>query len=194
VKLIQQGNSKLVNQYMFNIPANAEICGRECPGCYAIKFYKMRETVRKGQDFRYEESKKDTFVQNINTELSAIKKKFKYVRVHGSSGEFYSQVYVDKWYEIAKTNKKITFYALTKRLKDFDFDKLKQLDNFVVIDSMFNGKINYGTAEELSDRLDTMFLCPATNKDTKDNTICGSTCVWCMSKVSQNNGVLFIKH
>lgn len=33
MKLIQKGNSKLHNMYMWNMPATKEVCNRICPGC-----------------------------------------------------------------------------------------------------------------------------------------------------------------
>ena len=39
-KLLKYENMKLKNQMIFTLPATKDVCGRECPGCYAIKAQK----------------------------------------------------------------------------------------------------------------------------------------------------------
>ena len=109
-------------------------------------------------------------------------------RIH-ASGEFYSQVYVDKWTEIVSMNPDITFYAYTKRIKTFDFTKLNTLANFVIIDSLFFKGLNYGPKDSAPSGA---FLCP---DQPGADVSCGVQCQWCMTKgCADTKGVWFIKH
>lgn len=146
----------------------------------------------------FEESKKSTFINKIIAEINSEKKILLAVRVH-ESGEFYSQEYINKWVTIAKQLPNIRFYAFTKRLKDFNFTKLKALPNFVLIDSLKHKGLNYGTATDLLKlslkgvykSVNPPIVCPATLDKT---TNCDAKCKYCWSKQAQKTGVLFIKH
>jgi hypothetical protein len=124
--------------------------------------------------------------------LEILTSKFKFVRVH-ESGEFYSQEYVNKWYEIAKHCPNVTFYAYTKRLGEFDFKNLKSLQNFVLHNSLYENVINYGknitpTATALGG-----FVCPLTlQKDWHGK--CGDECTWCMQKCNEGTPIFFEQH
>lgn len=187
--LTQIGNSKLkeAGMLMFNMPAGKAFCNRNCPGCYAVK-----EQVRFPKTFearlrRYEAALEDDFADRIILELKYMYTKPKYYRVH-SSGEFISQRYVDDWVKIAKTFPDIIFYAYTKRIKDFDFSILKILPNFILIDSLQHGRINYG---KLKDAPKGAFICPA---QPKTGVVCGVTCNYCMRKEAQDSAPYFKKH
>lgn len=185
MKLIQKGNAKLHNMYMFNLPATKDICGRICPGCYAIKEQVRFPIVVEARNKRLEASKQEDFVATVVKEISSLRTKPKYFRTH-ASGEFYSQEYIDKWSIIADKFPDITFYAYTKRLKHFDFSSLQNKENFVLINSLQFTKLNYGKKEEAPEGA---FMCPSTEGAT-----CGESCTYCMSKTAQTNGVWFIKH
>ena len=188
MKLLQSGNSKLgAKMLMFNIPAAKEICGRKCPGCYSYKAYKIYPNVLPAQQLRYEASQKSTFVNDILSEIKRKRTPFKYIRWHGSAGEFYSQEYIDKVTEIAKNvPTTTTFYAYTKRINDFDFSALSALPNFVLINSLQFNKLNYSKLEEAPEGA---FICPSSKE-----VLCGEHCVYCMTKTAQTDGVWFIKH
>jgi len=188
MKLIQKGNSKLHNMYMWNMPSTKLQCGRECPGCYSRREEARWPSVRKAREARYQASLSSDFSDRIISELNNLRTKPKYFRVHASS-EFYSQQYLDSWITIASAFPNITFYAYTKRLADFDFSKLQALPNFVLINSLHFGGLNYGTTPPPS-----AFVCPATVKSTKDTTQCGQTCNFCMTKQAQSDSVYFMKH
>ena len=188
MKLLQSGNSKLgAKMLMFNIPAAKEICGRKCPGCYSYKAYRIYPNVLPAQQLRYEASQKSTFVNDILSEIKRKRTSFKYIRWHGSAGEFYSQEYIDKVTEIAKNLPNITFYAYTKRINDFDFSTLSALPNFVLINSLQFNKLNYS---KLEDAPKDVFICPSYKGAT-----CGESCTYCQTKGQADvNGVWFIKH
>ena len=193
--LLTYENNKLKRQFIFDLPVSQDICGRLCQGCYALKAQvRFPTTVMPSRIAKYEASLKPDFTQQIINELTNTKKRYNYVRVH-SAGEFYSQEYLNKWVDIATAMPNITFYAFTKRLKDFDFNVLKSLPNFVVINSQQFGDLNYGPVKEILEleKAAKTFACPSTLPfDT--NTICGITCNYCMTKTAQTNGVLFVKH
>lgn len=189
MKLIQSGNSKLGrNIYMFNIPATKDICGRICPGCYSIKEQVRFPSVIEARNKRLKASKQEDFVATIISEINSLRTKPKWFRIH-ASGEFYSQSYINSWVTIAKALPAITFFSYTKRLRHFDFKILQTLPNFVLIDSLHFGKLNFST---LSNAPQTAFICP----DQKGAAIqCGISCTWCMTKGQADvNGVWFIAH
>ena len=185
MKLIQSGNSKLHNMYMWNMPATTLQCGRICPNCYARREEARWPAVRKAREARYQASLQPDFSSRIIAELGALRKLPKYFRVHASS-EFYSQSYIDSWYTIASAFPSITFYAYTKRLAHFDFSSLSSLPNFVLINSLHFRGLNYGP---ISSAPDNAFICPSHSGAT-----CGDSCTYCMTKTAQANSVWFIKH
>ena len=186
-KLIQKGNSKLVNMYMFNLPASKEICGRLCPGCYAHSEQLRYPTVLPARTARYESSLQLDFVSRVKSEITALKTKPKYFRIH-ASGDFYDQAYANKWLQIVKSFPDITFYAYTKRKRDIDFTALESEPNCIIINSLHFGRINYGTLDKAPANA---FICP---HQKGSDVVCGQSCTWCMSKTAQANSVYFIKH
>ena len=185
MKLIQPGNSKLHNMYMFNLPAGQSTCGRLCPKCYAHREQIRFPSVLTARTSRLVASQSPTFSTAIIDELNSLRKLPKYFRVH-ASGDFYSQSYLDAWTTIAQSFPTVTFYAYTKRLKHFDFSTLKSLPNFVLIDSLHFGGLNYGP---ISAAPAGAFICPSSQGAT-----CGQSCTYCMSKTAQSNSVYFPAH
>lgn len=182
MSLLTYQNSKLHNQLIFDLPVDPAICGRQCPGCYALKAQRRFPAVLTSRLSKYTASQQPDFSSLVIAEITKCKRPLIAVRIH-SSGEFYSQSYIDSWLTIATTLPNVKFYAFTKRLKDFDFSQLMSLPNVVIIDSLMHGRINYGKASTL---LPTVFTCP--------NTSCGIQCTYCMTKVAQSNGVQFVQH
>lgn len=188
-KLLKYENAKLKQQFIFNLPATKQVCGRVCPGCYAIKAQvRFPKTVLASRERLFVASNSDTFVPTIISELQSTRRAARTVRIH-ESGEFHSQEYLNKWEEIALACPDFTFYAFTKRKRDFDFSKLTALPNVSIIDSLHFGRLNYGLASETPSGA---FVCPATA--TKD-VVCGVTCRYCMTKgKADTNGIWFNKH
>lgn len=186
MKLIQKGNSKLHNMYMFNLPATPVVCKRICPGCYAAREQTRFPAVLKARTKRLNASKDPSFSTTIIAELTSLKTKPKYFRVH-ASGEFYSQDYISHWELVVKEFPQITFYAYTKRINDFDFSALSALPNFVLINSLQFNKLNYS---KLEDAPKDVFICPSYKGAT-----CGESCTYCQTKGQADvNGVWFVKH
>lgn len=172
---------------MFNLPASEKVCGRTiCKGCYAYREQLRYPSVLTARAARLQAAEQADFVSRIINEISAIRKPFLAFRVH-SSGEFFSQSYIDKWYAIASALPNVTFYAFTKRIADFDFTPLSSLPNFTLINSLQSGGLNYGKAIDLPTHT---FTCPATTSASR----CGIDCSWCWSKCAQHFGVQFVKH
>lgn len=186
-KLLKYENAKLKHQLIFSMPAGKELCGRVCKDCYAIKFQKLYPSVLPYRQRRYEASLQPDFALRIITEIKACKKPLAAVRVHESS-EFHSQAYIDQWVTITSALPHIKFYAFTKRLSDFDFSKLSALPNFVLINSLQFGGLNYAPVGKLPS---SAFICPATQHKPVQ---CGISCTYCQTKVAQANGVCFVKH
>jgi Gene product 88 len=192
-RIIKLGNGKLTTKIgIWSITANMEVCGRECNGCYAIKFQKMRPNVLASRNGKLEFSKSDAFVQDT---ITAIRKlEVDVVRIH-ESGEFYSQEYIAKWEQIAQALPEVTFYTYSKRIAEFDFTGLQALQNFTLIDSLHHGMINYGKADYVA-KLSAKgsFICPATTKQVKGCGFGADECSYCMTKTAEVTGVAFLQH
>lgn len=186
-KLLKYENAKLKHQMIFSMPAGKDLCGRECKGCYAIKFQRLYPNVLPYRQRRYEASMQPDFVSRIIAEIVACKKPITAIRVHESS-DFYSQQYIDSWHSIASALPHFTFYAFTKRLSDFDFTALSSLPNFILINSLQHGGLNYAPFTSLRSDL---FTCPTT---LGRPVTCGITCRYCMSKQAQHHAPQFVKH
>ena len=185
-KLTQSGNSKLgPNIRMFNLPASPSICSMTCPGCYAHREQTRFPSVLDARTVRYDASLSPDFAQRIISELGSLRNLPPYFRVH-ASGDFYSQTYIDSWVSIAQAFPTVTFYTYTKRLKHFDFSILSSLPNFILINSLHFGSLNYGP---VSTAPSGAFICPSSQGAT-----CGQSCLYCMSKLAQSNSVFFPKH
>lgn len=186
MRLIQKGNSKLHDSYMFNLPASHEVCGRLCKGCYAHREQVRFPRTNVVREARYKVSQHHDFSSYVITELSKLRQPPRWFRIH-ASGEFYSQTYVDHWTAIVSAFPNIGFYAYTKRLKDFDFSALKSLPNMALIDSFHFGSINYGP---LSSVPTGAFVCPSS-----PSIRCGVECTWCHQPGQADAyGVYFEKH
>lgn len=185
MKLIQPGNAKLVNIPLFNLPASTSVCGRLCPGCYAHREQIRFPAVLTARQARLTASQQPDFAQRIITELKSRRTLPTYFRVH-ASGDFYSQAYIDAWHTIATQFPTIGFYAYTKRLADFDFTQLRALPNFVLIDSLHYGGLNYGTIQQAPKNA---VICPS-----HTGAICGQSCTICMDKTVETTGIWFLKH
>ena len=187
MKLLTRNNDKLKDQFIFDLPVSHAVCGRQCPGCYALKAQKRFPVVLEKRNRMLLASRDSDFASVIISELVSTRSTTRTVRVH-SSGEFYSQKYISSWLTIATALPQFTFYAFTKRLADFDFSKLAALPNFVLINSLQHGGLNYAPLANLRSNV---FTCPATTGHT---VTCGITCKYCQTKKAQQNGIQFVKH
>ena len=186
-KLLKWQNSKLKQQFIFTLPAGMPTCNRVCPGCYAIKSQIRFPAALSYRQRMYDASLQPDFTQRIITELSTTRRSARTVRLH-EAGEFYSQHYINSWHTIASSLPQFTFYAFTKRLHDFDFSALSALPNFILINSLQHGGLNYAP---LTDLRSDLFTCPAT---LGRPVTCGITCKYCQTKQAQHHAPQFVKH
>ena len=136
------GNSKLakLDTVSFNIPAFRSADGFEtCPKagacatlCYARQGRYMMPNVAATREFNLRIVRGDLqqFVVWATEDLQRIKNKI--VRVH-DSGDFFSQAYMDAWFEIAGRFPEKKFYAYTKSLH---LDRSRQPENFQIVQSV----------------------------------------------------------
>jgi len=171
--------SKAMNLRVFNfgIPAYKSASGKlTCPFadtcvsfCYARKGAYIWSNVKPAFEKRYELSKTDAFVGEMNKEI--IKVKADYVRVH-DSGDYYSQAYLDKWIEIAIHNPNVRFYSYTNSVEMLK--KANLPDNYDIIFSD-SGKQKH-LIDQKVDRHTRIFgdritLLEAGYKDTSENDL-----------------------
>ena len=195
---LRRGNAKLSKDTLvWNIPAGMEVCGRECPGCYALKTQNRWKNVKESWERNLELAKSPMFMPTIINEIDrAVKSKNppRFVRIHGS-GEFFSEEYIRAWKYISVAFPEIIFYTYTKRWEDFRsaFNALVRRPNVVVHDSLAGGMINFSSEEKIQKVIERSggFLCPH-SKDR--NHECGSLCTWCMDKANEGTPIYFIKH
>jgi len=183
-KRLSEGNSKLVNMLIFSLPAvqsclNSSTCAKSCYAMKAQRMYPNTEVSRSTNLYLYQHHRTELF-DLIVAQISKTKKTT--VRIH-ESGDFVSQEYVNFWLDIVAMFPNVKFYAYTKVDKFFDFSKIESLENFNLIRSFVEGKLNYGSVDycnDLNDKYDT-FICPASA--SKKSTIkCGRECVYCITK------------
>lgn len=186
-KLLKYENSKLRQQFIFTLPAGMPTCNRVCQSCYALRSEVRFPAARAYRLRMLEASRQPDFAQRIITELSTTRRSARTVRLH-ESGDFYAQQYISAWHTIATALPHFTFYAFTKRLADFDFSALFALPNFILINSLQHGGLNYAPLTNLRSDL---FTCPVT---LGKPLICGVTCRYCMSKQAQYHAPQFVKH
>lgn len=182
------GNTKLDKACkVFSLPTY--VCygkGKQCKGCYARKAEYLYPPALPSRERNFKASlNTEQFIEDVTSVLSRTKKTI--VRVH-ESGDFYSQPYLNAWFEIAKRFPHISFYAYTKKMHILDFSKIMELPNVNIINSMTPIGSNYGDMDKLEKLKDLgYFICPCgIDKDVK----CMKTCFECLKK----SKVCFLHH
>ncbi len=181
-KRVVKGNSKLVNILIFDIPA-VKTClnSKDCAlTCYARKAqYQYTDTrVFRETNLELFKNHREWLFNNIVSTLE--RTKITTFRMH-SSGDFFSQEYIEFWAKIVVKFPKIKFYSYTKVEKILDFSNLTNLSNFNLILSFIDGKLNYGSHEycyEMQDKYNS-FICPAS---ANSDILCGRECTYCITK------------
>lgn len=136
------GNSKLakLDTVSFNIPAFRSADGfKTCPKaglcatvCYARQGRYMMPNVQAPREFNLAIARSNLteFREMAIADLKKIKNKI--VRVH-DSGDFFSQGYMNAWFDIARTFPEKKYYAYTKSLH---LDRSNQPSNFQIVQSV----------------------------------------------------------
>lgn len=116
-RMFSPGNIKLGKMVNFNLPPVLT-----CPGatdwckkhCYAQKGYLQARNIQQRWRTNLELSQRDDFVDLAVEQLSKFRQKgHRIVRIH-SAGDFYSQEYLEKWFEIARRLPDMKFLAYTR--------------------------------------------------------------------------------
>lgn len=191
MKVLQAGNKKLSRDILiFNLPPGKSCLNcKECyKTCYARKAYKQYPNVKISWNYNLELAKNDPekLFNSIVNQLKSTKKDI--IRIH-SSGDFFSQDYIDLWEKIIKSFPDKRFYVYTKVNKLLDFSNIRKLNNFNLIKSFIDGHLNYGSIDYCNKLVKNhgAFLCPA----TKGKGIrCGQDCNYCIN----NSRPVFIEH
>ena len=185
-------NAKLGNNVsILNLPpiktcVNCSTCANSC---YAMFRYQY-PNVQKRWNRNLEMTKADNFV-----ELSTIELKYKatpIVRFH-ESGDFYSDEYIDKCFDLAVANPDIKFYGYTKNKNALKLNALANVNIiYSFIDTIIGEVRNYGTqefCEYLRDNYNTT-ICPHGYTADKENFKCMIDCQECLTCDS----VCFVEH
>ena len=117
-KIKKTGDHFGVRLFNWTLPAYKSKSGKViCPMadacikfCYARKGAYIWSNVNKAHEERYEFSKTAMFVPVMIAEIN--KKRAQYIRVH-DSGDYYSPMYLAKWFEIARALPDVRFYSYT---------------------------------------------------------------------------------
>lgn len=152
----------------------------------------MFETVRVSRNKNLDESKKDTFINDMSEHIEYIlnskKNKDKKVvfRLH-ESGDFYSQNYINKWIEIADKfkDRDIIFQAYTKSigyLKDIALKDINIKILFSIMPDTDDKSIQLAKEKEMS----TFEFIPHDSNDEFDGFICRGACNECMACYTQS--------
>ena len=179
INVFVEGNSKLGNVLIFNLPPLKTCSGATefCIGkCYAMKGQHGLPSVIKSNETRYQMSLKKDFVEKACQELAKSRNdKYTHVRIH-SSGDFYSTEYINKWIKIVKKNPDKLFVAYTHLQKHTrTIRRLSKLDNMSLFESLdpsrLVGKFGVKTTIIASELPKGHFNCPG-----DDCGACGYVC------------------
>lgn len=191
MKVLQAGNKKLSRDILiFNLPPGKSCLNcKECyKTCYARKAYRQYPNVKISWNYNLELAKNDPdkLFNSIANQLKSTKKNI--IRIH-SSGDFFSQGYIDLWEKIIKNFPNKKFYVYTKVNKLLDFSNIRKLNNFNLIKSFIDGHLNYGSIDYCNNLVKNhgAFLCPATKGK---GITCGQDCNYCIN----NSRPVFIEH
>lgn len=196
-----RGNSKIkgADTYTFSLTH-----GVSCPNCsdciktcYAKKSYNRYPTVKHSRDVNtmlaeeHLELLGDLLMCQLQDAMDRAKGEQVYVRIH-VSGDFLSQEYLDMWAGLARAFPAIKFWSYTKTYDIWDFSEIDKLDNINIVDSMPEGKLNYGDVdyvEALAEEFDGE-ICPVNYADDDVEIHCIEDCTACV----ECKNVFFVQH
>ena len=211
-------NSKLHGIYIFDLLAvfTCRNCSTCRDSCYALKAQKMyietllRRSYMTWLAMHFLAWLKEEIIAEIRKENP------EFIRIH-SSGDFFSQNYVNMWTEIARLFPETKFYYYTKVDRILELDTLKNMENVNQVSSILpEGERNYGDKAFVAAMVEKygskVKVCPyhapetarkftyrRLNKNFKWQTVtvtkypeihCGTDCRFCMS----NEFVVFYIH
>ncbi len=115
MNLLVRGNSKIGREiWQWSIPA-----GSTCPGrtelcderCYAQKGFFTMPNVKSSLQERLRASRRNDFETEMIAEIKKITARV--IRIH-VAGDYYSLDYIDKWHNIVKACRDVTFFTYTR--------------------------------------------------------------------------------
>ncbi|MFC2165621.1 hypothetical protein ACFLT2_11575 [Acidobacteriota bacterium] len=187
--LLRPGNSKIDKGVLtFNLPP--VITCKNCSGCwadcYAVKAL-MRTNVRKAWARNYILARDYTsiFMAMLINELHQYANKHKgqklAVRIH-SSGDMFDQDYLGIWADLARVYLNIQFFTYSKVKGILDFSQVDAMANFNVIDSLIDGRVNFGSMDYCLEMVKkhNAFLCPCYQDRDGFKVKCGLDCTYCI--------------
>ena len=199
--LLSSSNSKLGDHIpAFNLPVL-----KTCPGktrlckvyCYARRHHFIMKAIKNKLEYNYIHSKSESFVHRIISEINMFRyyseskgKKLYRIRLH-SSGDFYSQAYLDKWGEIARTFPDIVMTAYTRSYM-LDFSKVPK--NLNLYYSMDSSTVNF--SPHIKKQAQVILKKELPLYKSPDNQICNSKCRICNKcySLTTDKNMLFLKH
>lgn len=194
-KLLKRGNHKLSSKIgIWTLPRSTCIGAGECAKwCYAKKMETM-PNVYKSRLWRLAQTLCSDFVDRMVDEIQ--RHKFQVIRIH-ESGDFSTQDYVEKWFEIARQCPNVTFFAFTKAYGLLNLDVSPS--NFIILQSFgsnHDNLIDYSKStarviNDISELKMTEYLCPYHDKE--HFVACGESCSYCIQK-GRVLHVAFFKH
>lgn len=181
------GNSKLDKSILiFDLLSGVQfggVCKQNCFRCYAIQAQKqyINTVLFRAINTHLAKNNIPLLSNLIIAQLN--KSKNTVVRIH-SSGDFFSQDYINMWNFIISAYPTIKFYAYTKRMSDFDFSNITAKENFNLINSLVSlddkTVFNYGDSIHIKTLSENgYFVCPATKENWSGK--CGSECKYCIT-------------
>lgn len=197
---ISLGNAKVGTIAQFNLPPvisclNSAGCSKYC---YAKQAYKQYTETKKAWDknLRVCSFDLDTFKHNMRDFLTIYKPR--YFRLH-SSGDFFSQAYLDAWFKVIREFPDITFLAYTKSYNNRSDHRYLKFNNIPKnLKLYFSIEPNEKLPKEkpktvkytymASDIRSKGLACPAT---LEGHTI---TCDKCLRCFNMNKNVVFNLH
>lgn len=137
---LSSGNVKVGRIPTWNLPSkltcpqSTKLCRKYCYAAKAERPY--RPQVLPCRNRNLEASKDVEFVATMSELIN--RRRSSYIRIH-ESGDFYDQVYLDKWFEIARNCPSKVFMAFTK---SWHLDWTRKPDNLVVYWSVWLDTVN----------------------------------------------------
>ena len=178
----------------FNLPRNKDICigmTKECEKyCYAKRYHFKGETVIAKYNDNYRRTKLPGFKETMIQELKHYSfQSIDRLRLH-SSGDFYSQEYLDNWKQIAYSVPDITIVAYTR---SYQLDYSNTPDNLKLFYSLDSSTVNF---PDTLKRWAIVYHKKDHLKNTIPNTfICKSHCHSCKACfVESKKDVIFFRH
>lgn len=124
-------------------------CCCDCKGCYAqtgcYTFFSTKVCLATHTFLTRTAEGLDWLSRAIKAQIQA--DKIKKIRIH-AAGDFVSPAYVNMWTDIMAMYPDVIAWTYTKQ-EFSEIEIFESLDNVNIVDSVWNGRINYGTCAEI---------------------------------------------